>query len=158
MKLLTFPSAVAVLAAAFASAALLPGAARADDAGLAGTMATWSLKISAPAETLKSFSSSTTPAQALKASNRLSAVASQAKLAIARQTASSAKGRNLKPLGVRAFGDFAQSGNLLASAIRGLQAGEPNAQITAKVNKAVRLAKEGSTRLTRAAKIIPQLV
>jgi hypothetical protein len=47
-----------------ALAALVPGAARADDAGLAGAVAPWSLEATGPAKALQKIdaSTSTTPA------------------------------------------------------------------------------------------------
>lgn len=147
-----------MLVCSVALASLAPAAARADDASLAGTVATWSLKIAAPAKVLQSFSPATTRAQALTASTRLAAVAARGASAIARQRPSSARGRSLKALAVGAFADFAQAGRLLAAGIRDLQAGRSEAQVTKKVDRAVRLATRGGTRLSRAAAIIPRLV
>lgn len=149
---------VLALACAAAAAVMLPGAALADDATLAGTVATWSLKVTGPAKALQNIDANTSTTEALRASNRLAAVATKAKNAIARQTPSTANGTRLKVLAGGAFADFAQAGKLLASAIRDVQAGRSGATVTAKVNKAVRLAKEGGTLLARAAKIIPKLV
>jgi len=146
------------LAALAAAAALLPGAALADDADLAGTVATWSLKVTGPAQALQKIDASTTTTQALKASNRLASVAGKGAAAIAVETPSSKNGRQLKVLAGRAFADFAQAGRLLASAIRDVQKGKTGATVTAKVNRAVRLATEGSTLLKRASTIIPKLL
>ncbi len=148
---------VLALAAAAAAAVTLPGVALADDAALAGTVTVWSVSVTGPAQALQRINASTTTTQALKASNRLAAVATAAARAIASQKPSSAKGRRLKTLAGGAFADFAQSGKLLASAIRDVQAGRAGATVTAKVNKAVRLAKDGAALLTRAGKIIPAL-
>lgn len=149
---------VLALGSVAAAAVTLPGAALADNAALVGTVTTWSLKVTGPAKALQSINANTTTTQALKASNRLAAVATAGASAIARQTPSSAKGRSLKVLSGKAFADFAQSGKLLASAIRDVQAGRSGAAVTAKVNKAVRLAKDGGALLTRASKIIPKLI
>jgi hypothetical protein len=146
------------LAALAAAAALLPGAAFADDAGLAGTVAAWSLKVTGPAQALQKIDASTTTKQALRASNRLASVAGKGAAAIALESPSSKNGRQLKALAGRAFADFAQAGRLLASAIRDVQAGRTGATVTAKVNRAVRLATEGSTLLRRASTIIPKLL
>lgn len=149
---------VLALACAVATAALLPGAALADDAELAGTVATWSLKVTGPAQALQKINANTTTTQALRASNRLAAVAGKGAAAIARQTPSTKNGTQLKVLAGSAFADFAQAGRLLASAIRDVQAGKTGATVTAKVNRAVRLASEGSTLLKRASKLIPKLL
>lgn len=146
------------LAALTAAAALVPGVALADDADLAGTSATWSLKVIGPAQALQKIDASTTTKQALKASNRLASVAGKGAAAIAAEKPSSKNGRQLKVLAVSAFSDFAQAGRLLAAAIRDVQAGKIGATVTAKVNRAVRLATEGSTLLERASKIIPKLL
>ena len=146
------------LAGVAAAAALLPGTALADDADLAGTVATWSLKVTGPAQALQKIDASTTTKQAMKASNRLASVAGKGAAAIARETPSTKNGTQLKVLAGSAFADFAQAGKLLASAIRDVQAGRTGATVTAKVNKAVRLATEGSTLLERASKIIPKLL
>ncbi len=111
-----------------------------------------------PAQALQKIDASTTTTQALKASNRLASVAGKGAAAIAGETPSSKNGRQLKVLAGRAFADFAQAGRLLASAIRDVQAGKTGATVTAKVNRAVRLATEGSTLLKRASKIIPKLL
>lgn len=145
------------LAALAAAAALAPGAARADDAELAGTVATWSLEVAGPARALRQIDEHTTTTQALRASNRLASVAAKGAAAIARQTPTSAKGTKLKLLAGTAFADFARAGRLLASAIRDVQAGRSGAAVTAKVNKAIRLAREGGTQLKRASAIIPGL-
>lgn len=149
---------VLTLACALAAAATLPGAALADDATLVGTVTTWSVKVTGPAKALQNINANTSTTEALKASNRLATVATRATNAIARQTPSTANGRRLKVLAGSAFANFARAGKLLASAIRDVQAGRSEATVTAKVNKAVRLAKEGGTLLTRASTIIPKLL
>lgn len=149
--------AVLAVAAVAALAGVSAESARADDVSLTGAVATWSLRILAPAKALQGFNASTTPAQALKASARLTSVAARGSAAIAAQSPSSAKGRNLKVLATSAFADFAAAGKLLTAAIKDLVAGKPKAGITAKVNRAVVLAKEGSALLTKASKVIAQL-
>lgn len=150
-------SVVLVLFAAAAASLMLPGVARADDAALAGTVTVWSVNVTGPAEALQRINANTTTTQALKASNRLAAVATAATRAIASQKPSSAKGRRLKALAGGAFADFARAGRLLASAIRDFQAGRTGPTATAKVNRASRLAKDGAALLTRAGKILTTL-
>lgn len=147
-----------VLACVGVLTSVAPGAARADDATLAGAVATWSLKVAAPARVLERFSETTSMAQALRASQQLAAVAARGERAIARQRPSSARGRSLKLLAVSAFADFARAGNLLAAAIRDLRAGRNQALIGRNVDRAVALATRGGKRLSRAAAIIPKLL
>ena len=132
------------------------GVARADDASLAGTVATWSLKILPAAKALQNVNASSTQAQVRGRALALQRVAQNAANAIASQTASSAKGRSAKAKAQTAFADYAQSGKLMASAIASLGSA-PKAQIVAKINKAVALAKEGSTLLVQAGKLLAQL-
>ena len=141
-----------------AAAALLPGTALADDADLAGTVATWSLKVTGPAQALQKINANTTTTQALKASNRLAAVAGKGAAAIARETPSTKNGTQLKVLAGSAFADFAQAGKLLASAIRDVQAGKTGAAVTSEGEQGGSPRPEGGTLLKRASKIIPKLL
>ena len=145
------------LACVAATAALLPGAARAGDAALAHTYITWSFKVSWAAQELKDIDTKT-PTEALQASNRLAAVAEKGAASIARQTPSTKNGTRVRVLAGSAFADFAQAGKLLASAIRDVRAGKTGSAVTARVNRAVRLASEGRALLEQAGKIIPKLL
>jgi hypothetical protein len=147
---------IAGIACVIVLVALAPGAARADDASLARTVATWSLKILPAAKALQNVNASSTKAQVRSRALALQRVAQNAANAIASQTASSAKGRSAKAKAQTAFADYAQSGKLMASAIASLGSA-PKAQIVAKINKAVALAKEGSTLLVQSGKLLAQL-
>ncbi len=150
---------ILMLGAVCAVVALAPGVARADDASLTGVVTKWSLKIAGPAQQLSTkVATAKTPDKALPFLRTFTKTASQGAAAIAKQRSSSAKGARLKLLSQRAFTNFANAGRLLISALNDVKAGKTGSTVTAKVNKAVKLATTGSAQLRNASRLIPQLV
>ena len=149
-------SLLAVVAGLAALAALTPGTARADDAAVAASVTKWSLRITPKAQALSTkITAGTTPDQLLVFLESFTRVGRQGAAAIAFTKPSTAKGTKLKTLGKRSFINFGNAGALLIKAVKILKAGGTSAEVTPKINQAVKLANTGSVQLKQAAKLIP---
>lgn len=136
-----------------------PGAAHADNADVTAAVARWSLKIAKPAKQLQTkISSASTPEEALVFLRSFTTTATNGTSAIARTRSSSVKGTQVRSLARSGFAQYAAAGRLLIQAVKDVQAGKGQGVIQPKVNRAVELATAGSAKLSKAAKLIPQLV
>jgi hypothetical protein len=139
-----------------AVAAVTPGAARADDAAVAASVTKWSLRITPKAQALSTkINANTTPEQLLTFLDSFTKVGRQGAAAIASTKPSTSRGTKLKALAKTSFVNFGNAGALLIEAVRMLKAGKTEADVTPKVNQAVKLANTGSVQLKQAAKLIP---
>jgi hypothetical protein len=139
-------------------AAIAPGAARADDGAVAGSVTKWTLRIGPKASALSTkMSASTSTARALLFLNSFTKVARQGAAAIASTKPSTRTGAKLKLLAKRSFVNFANSGALLIKAVQMKKAGKTEAEVTPYVNKAVELANSGSTQLKSAGSLIAKI-
>lgn len=136
-----------------------PGAAQADDADVTAAVTRWSLKIAKPAKQLSTrLSAASTPQEALGFLRSFTATATKGAGAIGATRSSSAKGTQVRTLGRGAFAKYAAAGRLLIQAVKDVQAGKGRSIVEPKITKAIKLATAGSALLSRAAKLIPQLV
>ncbi len=136
-----------------------PGTAAADDADVTAVVTRWSVRIVKPANQLQTkIASATTPDEMLGYLRPFTRVASQGAAAIGAQKSSSAKGAQLRLLATSAFTNYAMAGRLLTSAVNDLKAGKGRSVVEPKIKRAVSLATSGGAKLTKASKLIPQLV
>jgi orotidine-5'-phosphate decarboxylase len=136
-----------------------PGAAQADDAGVTAAVARWSVKIAKPAKQLTTkISASSTPTEALGFLRSFTKTATNGAKAIGATRASTKKGAQVRTLARNGFAQYAAAGRLLIEAVNDFKAGKPQSVTQPRVNKAIGLASAGSTKLAKAAKLIPQLV
>src|SRR6476659_1869279 len=137
MRNLTFMLLLALVAAL---AVIAPGAARASDAGVAASVAKWSLRITPKASKLGTMVSNTSTAQALVDLRSFTKVARQGAAAISTTKPSTKRGAKVKLLATRAFVNFGDAGALLIKAVQMIRNGKSEAEVTPTVNQAVELA------------------
>lgn len=136
-----------------------PGSAHADDADVTAAVTRWSLKIAGPAKQLSTkLSAASTPQEALGFLRPFTTVATKGSRAIAATRSSTSKGAQVRTLARNAFLQYASAGRLLIQAVNDVRAGKSKAVVEAKINRAVKLAVDGSAKLTRAGKLVPELV
>jgi hypothetical protein len=139
-------------------AAIAPGAARADDSAVAGSVTKWALRIGPKANALSTqMSASTSPDTALVFLNSFTRVARQGAAGIAATKPSSKTGARLKLLAKRSFVNFSNSGALLIKAVKMKKAGKTDAEIAPVVDQAVKLANNGSVQLKNASSLIVKI-
>lgn len=149
---------ISILLACLAALAA-PGSVRADDADVTAAVTRWSLRISGPAKELSTtLSGASTPQEALGFLRSFTAVATKGSTAVGATRSSSKKGAQVRMLARNAFLRYASAGRLLIRAVDDVRAGRPKAAAEAKIELAVKLAVDGSAKLARAGKLVPQLV
>ena len=122
-RYLPFVALVAVLAAI---AAITPGTASANDAGVVTSVKKWTAIITPKAQTLGTLvSPNTSSAKALASLKSFTKTARQGAAAISTTKPSTTNGAKLKLLAKRAFVNFGKAGELLVKAVQMVRAGRP---------------------------------
>lgn len=147
---------VAVIGCVVTATGLLAGPAAASDRSLALAVREWALKVIPAGEALEAVDEATTADQLIRRARKLQSVASKGAAAIAGETASTAKGTELKILSQTAFADFAQAGRLLVSAVQDIKR-NVSTGVDAKLKRATALAAEGQRLLERAGPLAKRL-
>lgn len=147
---------VAALCCLAVAIGVLAAPAAASDRSLALTVREWALQVIPAGDALEKVDDTTTADQLIRRARKLQTVASKGAAAIATQTASTAKGTELKTLSQTAFADFAQAGRLLVSAVQDIKRNRSGG-VDAKLKRATALAAEGQRLLERAGPLAKRL-